>query len=186
MIWNSAYYWGIPARALHWAAALLVAVLFIHGSLWLEDWDDAGEAGRGALAWHASAGITLIAVMLVRLVWRLFNRTPMMPAVTPDWEKRVAHLAHAGLYAVTFVAALTGWLATGGIEPPLRSQLFWLLDVPPPGWSGGEIVRELHELSVNLLVALAAAHAVAALWHHFVMQDSILRRMLLRGQVRRR
>ncbi len=186
MIWNSAYYWGIPAKVLHWLAAILVLVLFVHGNIWLDDWDEAGAAGRGALSWHAAAGMTLAAVMIARMLWRFVNRTPMMPAATPDWEKRSAHLAHAALYALTFVVALTGWLATGAVKPPVVSQVFWLIPVPAAGLDGGKLIREVHELAADMLIALAAAHALAALWHHYVKGDSILRRMLLRGRVRSR
>lgn len=186
MIWNSAYYWGIPAKVLHWLAAVLVAVLFIHGNVWLDDWDEHGAAGRGALTWHAAAGMTLALVMLLRMLWRFVNRTPMMPAATPDWEKRAAHLAHAALYAITFAVAVTGWLSTAAVTPPAQSYLLWLIEVPGPGWNGGKLIRELHELAADVLIAFAAAHALAALWHHFVKKDSVMRRMLLRGQVRQR
>lgn len=186
MIWNSAYYWGIPAKALHWLAALLVLVLFVHGNIWLDDWDEAGVAGRGALAWHAAAGMTLAAVMIARMLWRFVNRTPMMPAATPDWEKRAAHAAHAALYAVTFAVAMTGWLSTAAVHPAVPSSLFWLIPIPAPGLDGGKLIRELHELAADMLIALAAAHVLAALWHHYIKKDSVLRRMLLRGRVRSR
>lgn len=186
MIWNSAYYWGLPAKVLHWLAALLVLVLFVHGTIWLDDWDEAGAAGRGAIAWHAAAGMTLAAVMVARMLWRFVNRTPMMPAATPDWEKKAAHLAHAALYAVTFAVALTGWLSTAAVIPVVPSYLFWLIAVPAPAFDGGKLIRELHELAADMLIALAAAHALAALWHHYVKKDSVLRRMMMRGQVRRR
>lgn len=186
MIWNSAYYWGVPAKILHWVAAVLVALLFVHGHVWLDDWDERGTAGRGALVWHAAAGMTLAAVMLGRMLWRLVNRTPMMPAATPYWEKRAAHVAHAALYGLTFAVAATGWLAAGAVTPQVVSRVLWLVAVPPPGFDGGKLVRELHELLADMLVALAAAHALAALWHHFVRKDSVLRRMLLRGRVRSR
>ncbi|MDX2276981.1 MAG: cytochrome b/b6 domain-containing protein [Hyphomonadaceae bacterium] len=186
MIWNSAYYWGIPAKVLHWVAAILVAVLFVHGNIWLDDWDERGLAGRGALAWHAAAGMTLAVVMLGRLLWRFVNRTPMMPAATPDWEKRAAHWAHAALYAVTFVVALTGWLSTAAVRPPMPSRVLWLFEIAAPAFDGGKLVRELHELAADMLIVLAAAHALAALWHHFVKRDSVLRRMLMRGRVRQR
>ncbi len=186
MIWNSAYYWGIPAKVLHWVAAALVLVLFVHGTIWLDDWDEAGEAGRGALAWHAAAGMSLAAVMIARMSWRFVNRTPMMPAATPDWEKRAAHFAHAALYLVTFAVALTGWLSASAVQPAVPSYLFWLIAIPAPGVDGGRLTRDVHELAADMLVALAAAHALAALWHHYVKRDSVLRRMLLRGQMRQR
>ena len=146
----------------------------------------AGAAGRAALTWHAAAGMTLAAVMIARMIWRIVNRTPMMPAATPDWERKAAHLVHIALYAVTFTVALTGWLSTAAVHPTVPSSLFWLVPLPAPAFDGGKLVREVHELVADMLVALAAAHALAALWHHYVKKDSVMRRMLMRGQVRRR
>jgi cytochrome b561 len=186
MIWNTAYYWGIPAKLLHWVAAALVAVLFIHGTVWLDNWEEKSAPGRGALVWHAAAGMTLAAVMLGRLLWRFVNKTPMMPASSPPWEKRGAVLGHGALYVLTFLVTISGWLSTGAVRPQVSSSLFWLVAVPPPAIDGGKLVRELHELAADMLIAFAAAHVLAALWHHFVRRDSVLRRMLLRGRVRNR
>lgn len=191
MIFNSAYYWGIPARILHWLAAVLLLVVFVHGSFVLDDWDEMGHSGRAALAWHAAGGITLGAVMVLRLLWRFANRTPMMPAATSVWERRVAHLAHGALYVLTVLAVLSGWMLAGGVSPPVEVRLFGLVPVPVlMGPAGGRwvnaVLAGLHEGIAVLLVALAGVHALAALWHHFVLGDSVLRRMLLRGRVRHR
>lgn len=182
MIWNSAYYWGIPAKILHWVAAVLLVAIYADGVLVLEDWRTRGGAGHGALAWHAAAGLSLAAFMLARLLWRVLNRTPMMPAATPEWERMAARAAHSALYAATFLVALTGWLMTARIEPPLAPKLFWLLGLPAPAFVSGLDLARLHAVLAHLLMALAAAHALAALWHHFVKHDSVLRRMLLRGR----
>ncbi|MBA4174623.1 MAG: cytochrome b [Hyphomicrobium sp.] len=190
MIWNSGYYWGIPARILHWLAAFVLVIVYLHGSIVLDDWDEHGGSGRGALLWHAAAGATLGAVMLLRLLWRGVNKTPMLPAATSDWERRAAHLTHVSLYALTFVAVLTGWLLADGLKPPVEVKLLWSIPVPVSGlhlgWSARKLIKGLHELSAQLVMALAAAHAVAALWHHFIKRDSVMRRMLLRGRQRNR
>jgi len=186
MIWNSAYYWGIPAKILHWVAAVMVVVIYVDGVLLLDDWDEKGASGRALLAWHVAAGVTLAAVMLGRLLWRFVNKTPMMPAASPPWEKFAAHAAHAALYVVTLLVTLTGWLMTGGVKPPIEPLLFWLYPVPASSVSSTKLVAEVHEILAHLLVILAVAHAAAALWHHYVKRDSILKRMLMRGRVRNR
>jgi cytochrome b561 len=186
MIWNSGYYWGVPAKILHWVAAILVVVIYVDGILWLDDWDERGASGRGAVAWHAAAGITLAVVMLGRLLWRFANKTPMMPASTPKWETFAAHSAHAALYVVTLLVTLTGWALTGGLKPPVEPLLFWLLPLPASALGPMKLVGKLHEVLAHLLMLLAGVHVLAALWHHFVKGDSVLRRMLLRGRNRRR
>lgn len=186
MIWNSAYYWGIPAKILHWVAAVLIVVVYVDGVMLLDDWDEHGGRGRGFVEWHAAAGMTVAVVMLARLMWRLVNRTPMMPAQSPEWEKAAAHAAHAALYVVTLLVTLSGWFMAAGLTPPLVPSLLWLLPVPSPVAIKGEWLKEVHEILSNLLIVLAVGHALAALWHHYIKGDSVLRRMLLRGKVRNR
>jgi len=94
------------------------------------------------------------------------------------------------LYTFTFVAVPTGWLLADGLKPPVEEKPLWSTPVPVsglhPGLSARKLVSGIHELSVQLVRALASAHAVAALWHHFIKRDSVMRRMLLRGRLRNR
>lgn len=178
MIRNAKDSWGWPARALHWMVALLAIMTFALG-LWM------GEVPSRAdrpyyIAIHASLGITLLIILTARLVWALANTTPAPPSGTPVWQVRAARITHISLYAVTFIVVLFGWLLVGSMHPPIVPQAFGFLPVPAPLDVGAydDFFEEAHELVAYALIALASVHALAALWHHYVMHDDTLRRML--------
>ncbi len=189
MIWNSAYYWGIPARILHWLAAVLLVVVYGDGLLFAEAAFDHG-GDRAAAAWHAAAGLTFAVLMLGRMFWRFGNVTPMLPAGTPLWGRLAAHGAQIGLYVLAFVVVLSGWIMAAGLHQPLEPHLFWIVPVPAPTALVGAVPHKFaevaHEWLAHGLIALAVVHALAALWHHYVRHDSVMRRMLFRGKNRQR
>jgi len=178
MIRNTSESWGWPTRALHWIVAALVIGLFVHG-LWMED---LGRDARAFNIWlHCAVGISLLAIAAAAFVWWRLNAVPAEPQGTPAWQSRAARFAHWGLYALIFAATIAGWALTGSMRDPVAIQLFGFIDVPQlmgPGSGGHELFEELHELAAYLLIALAGVHATAALYHHFVLRDTVLLRML--------
>lgn len=188
MIENTRYYWGTPARVLHWLAALLIVSLFLHGELYLED----HEKGAGAafqLGLHASAGVTLAVITLARLFWRVGNETPLLPAHMTPFERVAAEGVQVVLYLLTFAVILTGWAMTGSLGQEVTMRLFGLIPVPAGPADLAKPTKKLaedaHELLAMVLIGIATMHAAAALWHHFVKGDSILRRMVI-GRQRQR
>ncbi len=193
MIFNTLYYWGTPAKLLHWIGAAMILFLYIHG-LWIGDerpplpGETAGNSGQILL--HAAVGITLGLLMAGRYLWRLINKIPMLPAKTPTWEKKLASLAHLGLYVATAIAILAGWLLAGARNPAVAVDLFGFIPVPTIAISADQASIEtldlVHEVAAHLLIAMVVLHVFAALWHHYVQHDGVLKRMLLRGQNRQR
>lgn len=190
MIFNTAFYWGTPARILHWVAAAMILFLYFHG-LVIEEWYEHNRAAETAqLHLHAATGATLAVWMLGRYLWRLANKIPMLPAKSPDWEKKLAGIAHIGLYIATFVTIVAGWMLAGARQPALEVKFLGL--VPVPTWAmfqnkeAQELIANVHAISAHLLMLMVLLHVVAALWHHYVHRDSVLKRMLLRGKNRTR
>ncbi len=179
MIRNTNVSWGWPAVALHWAVALLVIATFALG-LWMSEVP--ARADRPYyFAIHASLGITLLVVLAARLVWVLLNPPPAPVPGTPPWQHSAARLTHLSLYVLTFAAAVLGWLLAGVAEPPIEPQAFGMLPLPAPvtlAPSSEDFLEEAHELTAYLLMALIGLHSLAALWHHYVVHDDTLRRML--------
>ncbi|OAN51977.1 MULTISPECIES: cytochrome b [unclassified Sphingobium] len=163
------------ARALHWAIAVLILLNlglgFAHDAL-PKDW--------AVMPVHKSIGLTVLALTLVRIGWRLTHRTPPLPAAMPGWEKGAAHLTHVAFYALMLILPLSGWVMTSAGTRPLN--WFFLFDVPKFAVAKGDAIvgvsSEAHELLPWLWVVLIALHVGAALRHHFVLKDDILRRML--------
>jgi cytochrome b561 len=178
MIRNTIEGWGWPARALHWIVAAMVLGLFAHG-LWLEDLPD--DAAHFQVWLHSAVGISLLAIAALAFVWWLVNAVPVEPTATPEWQRRAARIAYWVLYALIFGVTITGWALTGSMREPVGIDLFGFIGVPQlvaPGSASHEFFEEAHEILANVLIALVAVHVAAALYHHFVLRDGVLWRML--------
>jgi len=179
MIRNTNDGWGWPARTLHWIVAATVLGLFAFG-LWMVDVAPRSERPY-YFAIHASAGITLLALMLVRFLWWIANTAPAPPEGTPAWQRKAAWISHRLLYAMTFATALVGWLMSGTFKQPLEPKVFGVVPVPQlleAGSPYNEQLTETHESLAFALIALVGVHTAAALYHHFMLHDSVLRRMI--------
>ena len=162
--------------ALHWLMALPIIGLLLFG---LET-----MGGHHARFWptlHASAGFSLLAMVIFRLVWRFKNPPPPLPETMPKFQRLLAGLSHAALYAAMIALPLTGWFAftehvrrTLGVAP---ANLFGLMKIPIlPDF--GINFHFIHKWGGKAVLAIVALHIVAALKHQFYDRDNVLRRML--------
>ncbi len=169
------------AITLHWAIAALVllnlATGFLHNGI--EE-----RFGVSAMWIHKSVGLTVLVLTLARLGWRLLHPAPPLPQSVARWQRSCSGIAHVLLYALMFAVPITGWLRSSASGYPLR--WFELVDIPKFAVSRGSvearIASEAHDLLGWALVALVALHVVAALYHHLVLRDEVMRRMLPIGQ----
>ena len=186
MIGNTSDSWGSPARTFHWVIAVMVLAQFGLG-LWMDEVPPPSEE-EFYYGIHASIGISILALMVLRFAWRLMNQVPSEPAGLPDWQKLAAHSAHWLLYAVTFATVLAGWMLAGSHDTPVDVKMFGLIDMPQLVAAGSplhELLEEVHEFLAFTLIALVAVHTAAALWHHFGRHDDVLMRMVS-GKARQR
>lgn len=156
---------------MHWGAAVVLVSAFGLGLL-LDDWPKGTERDTAMMV-HYSLGTVVLGLATIRLLRRLLMPAPVEPGVTA----RIAGLMHWALYAVMVGLPLTGvfdrW-ARGR-----RLAVFGDIVVPAPfPIPGGKLWKEAHEILAWSLVAMVAAHVAAALWHHLVLRDGVLRRML--------
>ena len=175
---NSQDSYGLIPQALHWAVVAAVILAWALGTF--EDAFPKGPARAAALFVHISAGLAVIAFVVVRLLWRIGDPPPR-PEKTPlgTWMDRAGQLAHYALYALLIavpVAGIVVQFARGDALP-----LFGLSDIPSP-WlanrASARSAKEVHEVLANALVILAGLHAAAALVHHWIFRDRTLVRML--------
>ena len=166
------------AIAFHWTIALLVIVNLIVGV-----GHDAVPALRAWMPGHKAIGITVLALTVLRVAWRLLHRPPPLPAFTPAWERGVAHATHWALYALLLLMPLSGWAMVSGPEGRRPLSWFGIADLPylPVGSTGASAGHEVHEILGWTMLALVVLHIAAALRHHLILRDSILLRMLPRG-----
>lgn len=174
---NSAETWGAVARGFHWLIAVLILVQFVIGSVAEEM--KLTPAKLDLFVWHKSVGITVLVLALLRLVWRLANPAPAMPAGTPGWERKLAAIAHWALYGLIFAVPLSGWWVSDASRVPFKAFFF----LPMPDFISTdralqEAAAEVHEALTITLLFVVIAHIAAALRHHLLLHDDVLRRML--------
>lgn len=165
------------SKLLHWLMAVLILVAFGIGLAMA----DAPLSPKvlAQFSYHKWIGITVLALVALRLLWRLLKGVPAMPDSMKPWEKLAAHLGHLGLYLLMIGVPLVGWLMSSAKGVPVvYFKLVRLPDLIGPDKALGEQLAEVHETLAWLMVALIVVHVLAALKHHFVNRDTVLRRML--------
>jgi cytochrome b561 len=178
---NSRARWGIVSQLLHW---LFVALLIVQISLGLIDRAlPLGPARATAINNHKSLGITILALAVIRLLWRWANPVPDLPFRLKPKEQALARFTHVTLYVLLLGMPLSGWLLTSAHA----YKITWFNLFPIP-WLVGKnlalfkVMDQLHEALAILFGLIVALHVVAALRHHFVLKDGTLQRMLSRGE----
>ena len=165
------------AKSLHWLMALMIFGLLALG-FYMSDLPLSPDKLQ-YYAWHKWAGVSVFALVWLRLAWRALHRPPALPDSMPAHIQWAAHAGHFALYALMIAIPLSGWLMSSA----KGVQTVWFGVLPIPDLLAkdkelGHTLAELHEaLSIGLLL-LIAGHAVAALFHHFFHKDDTLRRML--------
>lgn len=176
MVRNTTALWGWPAKLLHWIAAIAVLLLLAHG-WWMTHF--APRSDRIAhYAGHAALGYDLLALLVLRLLWRWANPVPSLPDGLRPWERMAARAGHTGLYLLMFAASLTGWALAGTFRMPMTKDMFGL-SVPPlvNGNAYHDLFEQSHMILSYLLGALVVVHVAGALRHHFLKHNDVLRRM---------
>lgn len=173
---NTPQRWGWIAMTLHWATALGVIGLVVVG-LWMDEMSTS-PAKVKVYALHKSIGLTVLALVTLRLLWRLVDRRPPLPPGMPAWERFLASLTHGLLYVAMFVMPLSGWLYNSASNFPLK----WLNLFEVPALSGPDrelkhLAHEIHENTFYVIAVLFALHLAGALKHHFIDRDPTLARM---------
>ena len=180
---NPADRWGGVSQSLHWLIVVLVVGMAALGLSMTGLADNAVKARLYGL--HKSIGLTILALMLLRLAWRLYAGAPQAVAGMPRWQQRIATATHAALYGLLIAMPLSGWVINSSSGFPLRWFGWWRV----PQFGGRDealnaLAKNWHEALFWVLVVLALVHAFAAFWHHVFQQDATLSRMLPRRRSR--
>ena len=173
-------HWGSLAKFFHWTIVLLIIAQAAVGLIMVDL-----PKRPSTLPWytlHKSVGLTVLALAVLRLLWRAVDARPAEPAGMPRWQVVSARTGHALLYLLIFLVPLSGWWydSVAALRP-----LYWfgIVHVPPLGGPDPsipdlkEVARSRHEFLFWLLVVVATGHAAMALLHQFVNRDAVLRRM---------
>ncbi|MGC4029419.1 MAG: cytochrome b [Steroidobacteraceae bacterium] len=182
---NTTERWGAVAKTFHWIIVALILLQF--WLAWQAEKLPLGLAKLATYARHKSVGITILALAVLRLAWKFYNRgrSPELPGDLKPWERFLGHLTHQGLYVLLFAMPLSGWAMSSAKNYPVSwFNLVRLPDFVAPSESLFNTLHSVHDTLALALVALAALHVAAAFQHHFIRKDNILLRMLPFGRLR--
>jgi cytochrome b561 len=172
---NNTY--GYIAILLHWIMAVLIIALLILG-LYMTNLP-IGLQKLKLYGWHKELGVLALALVLIRILWRLTNITPSLRPLLPLWEAIAARCTHWIFYLLMLALPITGWIMSSAAGLPVS---FFGLFVLPDIISSNETVRmlfqQIHEWLGYAIIGFICLHVAAALKHHFINKDDIMRRML--------
>jgi cytochrome b561 len=160
------------AIGLHWTIATLILVNLAIGLF--------ADALKGVplMPVHKAIGLTVLALSVVRLGWRLTHPAPPLPATVPGWQRATAHVTHFLLYALMILLPLSGWWMVSASAQRRPLDWFGLFPLPYlPVQAGGGIAHDAHGLLGWTMLALVILHIGGALKHHWIDRDSVLARM---------
>lgn len=169
------------AIALHWLLGLAIVGMFAVG-MFMADLPFSPLRLK-LYNWHKWAGMTVLTLSALRLLWRLTHRPPGLPhaisQAMPPWQARAHHATHYLMYALFFAVPLLGWAYSSAAGFPI----VWFGQIPLPDLVSpnkelAELIKPVHGWSAFVLLGLAGLHVAAALKHHFIDRDGLLARML--------
>lgn len=175
---NSTTYYNTVSIALHWLMFILIVAVF--ASIELRELFDKGTETRDAFKmWHFMLGLSVLALVSVRLIVRvLAGPAPEIQPKPKKWQSTLGKFAHIMLYVFMLVMPIAGWLILSMAGKPVP---FFGLELPPLASENRELaktIKEIHEIAGEAGYYLIAAHAAAALFHHYVLADNTFKRML--------
>ncbi len=178
MLANTTTRWGVIAQLFHW---LMAFAILGAGAVGMYMTSLAASPQKFQIyALHKSVGLVLLGLVALRLAWRFANPTPKLPPHTPIFQRKVAAATHVALYGFMAAIPFTGYLMHSASSIPFK--LFGVWTVPKlfaePNQEILKAAKMAHEWLFIALLVLVALHIAAALKHHFVNRDDILKRMV--------
>jgi cytochrome b561 len=169
------------AIVFHWLLALAIVATFSVG-LYMSGLPFSVQRVK-LINWHKWAGITILALSVLRLLWRLSHKppplSPQILAAMPGWQRGAAQVSHLGMYALFFAVPLLGWAYSSAAG----LQIVWFGVLPLPDFVSvdkefaKEVLKPMHRNFAYILGALVLVHVIAAFKHQFVDRDGLMSRM---------
>ncbi len=176
--------WNGLSRFLHWVTAAVILWVLGLGNYIGTFVTDVYEAFE-LVQLHKSWGFVAFALGVIRIAWRCVSRAPLPPPGMPRWQRVASRVSHFLLYALMIAMPVSGWLYASASNAQelfgIQNEVFGLFELPDPFQPGSEELADrfgrFHGMASRLLMLVVAIHVLAALKHHFVDRDDVLRRM---------
>lgn len=170
--------YGTIAKTFHWGIAITIYCMLPLGYFL----DSIKPQRLQDLSYivHESIGIMILTLIVARFVWKLTNPSPALPSNTPLWQRVASRLVHYGLYAALIIMPLSGWVMATSSGYFVNFLGLGTLRMPgvPLSKNLASQAHEVHEVVALIIISLIVIHVIAALKHHFVDKDNVLKRML--------
>ena len=165
------------AKSLHWLIVLLVLIQFLT-AVFMPDIGPDVVPGT-LINLHFSFGLLILALMAIRFFHRLLHPVPLEASDAPQWERWTARTTHRVFYLILLIGPFLGWASASAHKLPV--SVFGVIPLPAialPRARWALTAGDIHIYLMWFLLGLVALHALAALYHHFLRHDGVLRRML--------
>ncbi|TVQ42051.1 MAG: cytochrome b [Wenzhouxiangella sp.] len=174
---NTTSRYGLVSQGFHWLIVALI--LFQYTWAWRIDQAEGIRVRFELVTQHKTIGMVVLGLAILRVLWRLFNRPPPLPEAMRAWERVAARAGHWGLYLLIFAVPLSGWMYSSAAG---YADFWWgpvsFPSLVEPSETLEDSLHLVHQALAISLGVLALIHALAALRHHFINKDDVLRRML--------
>lgn len=172
---NTYQSYGSVSKFFHWAIFILILGMIIYGFV-LGDFPKAWKALGYNI--HKLIGLTVLILMVLRMIWAFMNPKPKLPSKTPLWQIAAERLMHFSFYLVLLAMPIVGWImAVAANKPPKLFGYSLTLPIAP-----NEVLAKqmglTHEILAYVIIAMVVLHVGAALKHHYINKDNILKRMM--------
>ena len=170
--------YSLPAIVLHWLIAVLIGAAVVIG-LVMTSIPGLTPMKLRYFSYHKWIGVTIFALVLLRILWRMVCPPPSLPRRMPGWERAIAHAVHGMLYLLMIAVPVSGYLYSSAAG--LQVVLFGVLPLPTligPDHGLKVALRAAHVALDYTLIGFVALHVLAALKHQFVDRDGLVARML--------
>ena len=177
MIKSTSDSYGFLAKAFHWIIALMIigmiAVGFVMTAM------EPAPTKFFIYGLHKATGIVILALVFLRLMWRLYNPSPQLPLELTSWHRRMGKLSPIVLYFLLFLMPISGYiLSEAGGYPISVYGLFIVPNFVEKNSEISKIASLIHEYGAFVFIGILVLHLSAALYHHFVLKNNVLQRML--------
>jgi cytochrome b561 len=178
---NSATRYSTMSIALHWLMVVLLAV--VYACIELRGIFPKGSGGRALIVeMHFMFGLTVFVLVWLRLFARALGVAPKIVPAPPAWQSLLATLMHIALYVFMIGTPILGWLI---VSAQGHSVMFYGMELPPLIGENKDLakqIKEWHELSGTVGYWLIGLHALAGIYHHYVLRDNTALRMMPGGK----
>jgi superoxide oxidase len=175
---NTNQHYSNLSIGLHWLMAILMVA--VYACIELRELYPKGSDPREALkAWHFMLGLSIFFLASLRIMIRLSGPTPAIVPAPANWQKKMASFAHILLYVLMLALPLAGWLMLSAAGKAIP---FFGIELPPliqENQALSKQIKEIHKTAGTFGYFLIGLHTLAALFHHYIVRDNTLQRMLL-------